>query len=1043
MNENIHTEDRPEKAIEKAQPEQDNNKMAGNTDGTQAATEPQPEQVQEVATETTADATAPAQEGPKRTAVEWAKYHFRQKLHVIPTILKARLESGYPQSLKEIDAIWKKYPNAQPAILLGKYCNYWVLDVDAPYVTATGKPKHEADGRKTLAELEEVFGPLPETKTVQTPSGGLHKYFLQPLDGTTIGCPQVNRFLPCIDVKGQGGYVMAEGAVMDASPDTCAGEYKLINDVPAVFAPQWLVDLATGKIRYKFKSEREAEAEAIKKEMAGTEINIPPDSPDGMTADRAWGLASLNGCCADLTAALNQKDGSRNNDLNRYAFKIGQLVPRYLNEDEALDAIRHAVQGTIYERDERPGQIKATIASGFYDGMTHPRYRQEKQPAPASTGTPSAGTGSKPKSKKPVFKKEQWSYAEMTAEEYNKADEDTQRRFIEKPKKMINGDIVPGNFWVEPGSNILKVLDTKADWPAIHLIPVCDGSLFVRSFGRDKGAQSIDWSMKLSWKDRDGKEVDHILRQEMIGIRDLSQLARPLLSKGLQISRTQLSNFAQYLSEYKTNNRYLTSRQGGWYEAGGEWGYTLPDKCLPTNNKTQCYLIDAPEQNPFETCGTLKDWQDTIGTWALNNDLLILVISLAFSGLCSSLTPGETTGIHLYGDSSTGKTTLTCAAASVVGVADKEAKNSVIQTYEATGNALENIAALHNDSLLCLDEISQAASNSLSATIYALGNGQQKKRLRQDATLRAPLCWKLAILSNGEVTIGERLLECGVKVKAGQEMRFLDVPADAGTGKGCFRDLHGHADGAEFSKAIKKAARLNYGVARDAFILYAAANMEALGKTFLTVRDQVMEQIKLSYAGKEFSGQAQRAAEKFAMIAGAGEAAIASGVLPWPAGTAINAIADPGGIFEKWATGRGGTGQKEDRDTLFFFSSRIAQNPGYFEDLSHNPDGKDDVHLPFTSSVRWGFRETDYVPGEGAVEVRYLFTKDMFKAFCEMGGISPERALQHLKKAGWLQSTDERKRLPGIGQQRCRVIRMPENGKAVVYKLDGAPAEEA
>ena len=58
----------------------------------------------------------------------------------------------------------------------------------------------------------------------------------------------------------------------------------------------------------------------------------------------------------------------------------------------------------------------------------------------------------------------------------------------------------------------------------------------------------------------------------------------------------------------------------------------------------------------------------------------------------------------------------------------------------------------------------------------------------------------------------------GPKVKAGQEVRVLDIPADAGAGFGLFDRLPDGMDGAEFSSALNRAASEVYGTPSRAFL---------------------------------------------------------------------------------------------------------------------------------------------------------------------------------------------------------------------------------
>jgi RecA-family ATPase len=90
---------------------------------------------------------------------------------------------------------WKRDPDAGIAIATGQ--GLCVLDVD---------PRH--DGDASLEQLEREYGPI-ETLTVRTGGGGLHLYLRGHL-------PQRTGFMPGLDLKSEGGYVVAPPSVHDS-----------------------------------------------------------------------------------------------------------------------------------------------------------------------------------------------------------------------------------------------------------------------------------------------------------------------------------------------------------------------------------------------------------------------------------------------------------------------------------------------------------------------------------------------------------------------------------------------------------------------------------------------------------------------------------------------------------------------------------------------------------------------------------------------------------------------------------------------------------
>ena len=106
-----------------------------------------------------------------------------------------------------------------------------VIDVD---VNKELKNGGTVNGEDSLAAYcKEMGGTLPETFTVRTPSGGKHYYFKTPKGGVR----SQNAFLPAVDVKAGGGYVVAAGA-----ENAAGGLYVVEKDVACATLPQWFID---------------------------------------------------------------------------------------------------------------------------------------------------------------------------------------------------------------------------------------------------------------------------------------------------------------------------------------------------------------------------------------------------------------------------------------------------------------------------------------------------------------------------------------------------------------------------------------------------------------------------------------------------------------------------------------------------------------------------------------------------------------------------------------------------------------------------------
>jgi uncharacterized protein YidB (DUF937 family) len=134
----------------------------------------------------------------------------------------------------EIRDLWARYPGADGVgIATGSASGFWVLDVDT-------KDGHAGD--ETLFDLEGGHGSLPPTVQVVSGSGGMHYYFSY--DPAVNG--SAGTLGDGLDVRSDGGYIVAPGSCHDVSPRLYEFEVEhLPGDVPLAVAPEWLVALAS------------------------------------------------------------------------------------------------------------------------------------------------------------------------------------------------------------------------------------------------------------------------------------------------------------------------------------------------------------------------------------------------------------------------------------------------------------------------------------------------------------------------------------------------------------------------------------------------------------------------------------------------------------------------------------------------------------------------------------------------------------------------------------------------------------------------------
>jgi len=384
---------------------------------------------------------------------------------------------------------------------------------------------------------------------------------------------------------------------------------------------------------------------------------------------------------------------------------------------------------------------------------------------------------------------------------------------------------------------------------------------------------------------------------------DGSEVAGLLLDQGLQIEPRMKSELVAYLQTMKPKGRARVSRRTGWHDAADGAVFVLPDRGIGPGAEEWIYDAYSGTPSTFAEYGGIDEWRDNVARLCGGNSRLLFAVSVAFAAPLLHLLGAESGGFHFRSNSSDGKTTALRVAASVCGGPD------YMQRWRATDNGLEALAMAHCDAPLLLDELAQMDARAAGECAYMLANGSGKTRAGRSGGARERASWRLLFLSAGEIGLVEHMAQAGQTPRAGQELRLAEIPADAGAGLGVFENLHGHANGAEFAKALDRAARRYYGAVFRAFLAKLTEHREAVPEI---IREAVkaFEAAMLTDAAH---GQARRVAARFALVGAAGELATRFRITGWQPGEAMSAARV---CFDAWMARRGGDGNQEERAML-------------------------------------------------------------------------------------------------------------------------------
>jgi uncharacterized protein (DUF927 family) len=486
------------------------------------------------------------------------------------------------------------------------------------------------------------------------------------------------------------------------------------------------------------------------------------------------------------------------------------------------------------------------------------------------------------------------------------------------------------------------------------------------------------WGKWLRWRDNDGRlHSRHVADAALHG--DRSALCGGLADEGLTINRSQHQALVTYLSGAPVKGRVTIVHRTGWHEIGGHRCFKLPNENIGSEN-CEPVILDVPVSGPYEASGTLQDWQQGVGAMSGDHALAVLAISTALAGPLVHVAGTEGGGIHFFGHSSLGKTTLVLLAASVWG------PPSFMRSWRSTANGLEGLAALSSDTVLILDEFGQIDAREVAAALYSLANGTGKQRAERDGSPQEPKSWRALILSSGEITTETKLAEDkSKKARAGQLVRMLDVPADKGFGFGAFDSAGSHGDAGKLAKAFKHAASSAYGTVGPEFVRRIIAKDVSSER----VRDLIAKFVS-SEVPPGADGQIERAAQRLGLIAAAGGLATALGVTPWQDGAAWRAAA---WALAKWIEGRGGTEPAEARQAIAQVRLAIEQHgESRFESL-------DDCEAKPVDN-RLGWRK-----GSGG-DCEWLIPSEVWRTVI-CAGLDPKMVARILAERGMLERTSD------------------------------------
>ena len=509
-----------------------------------------------------------------------------------------------------------------------------------------------------------------------------------------------------------------------------------------------------------------------------------------------------------------------------------------------------------------------------------------------------------------------------------------------EPKAGSAESELPGGF-VRLDSGIYSVVLAKKEGEESEYQFLCTPLRFIAT-ARDPGG--LGYGKLIEIHQPDGRVVELFCPD--VWLTDGGEKLRSaLIDRGVRLATGRNGNgrVCDLFMRVKPGDRMVRTDKTGW--RGDEFAaFVLPDGVIGYTGGERI-LFTGKSVKGYGTAGTIQEWQANVVADCEDCSRLALALAAAFAAPLLNLLRVEGGGVHLWGDSSTGKTTAAKVAASVWGDGD------YWHSWRFTDNALEAVAEAHNDTLLVLDELKLAMGETVSNAAYMLAGGRGKARMNINADIKRVAEWRTLFFSTGEMSLATRIRQSRVKdeIAAGQTVRVLELPADAGKGYGVFDTLPVDMTGKQFADMLQANTKRFYGTAGRAFIEWLLKNRAGA----IAMAQDRIEQFERDNAAKiEDDPQMGRVAARFGLLYAALILAVKAGVLPWQECSCADAV---DACFSAWLGHRGHSGGHEAVRASELIDGFLAAQDARFEDWEDAP--------PTQSVIGLGSRRSNATKG--------------------------------------------------------------------------------
>ncbi|MFA9291864.1 DUF927 domain-containing protein [Escherichia coli] len=434
---------------------------------------------------------------------------------------------------------------------------------------------------------------------------------------------------------------------------------------------------------------------------------------------------------------------------------------------------------------------------------------------------------------------------------------------------------------------------------------------------------------------------------------------------------------ADWMQLSGSHEEWQLSTTTGWHFGA----YIMPDgSIIGDSEKPILFTGKSAAVNGYSVAGTAEGWRDSVARLAGGNPSMMLGVATSLAAPLIGLVGADGFGVHLFEQSSAGKTTTQNIASSLWGEPDAQRL-----TWYGTALGIANEAEAHNDGLLPLDEIGQAGNaREVSTSAYTLFNGSGKLQGAKDGGNREIKHWRTVAISTGEMDVETFLKTEGIKVKAGQLVRLLNVPMEKAT------QFHEYSTGKAHADALKDAWTENHGAAGREWVKWLADHQQEAKDTVRECRERWRNLIPESYGE-----QVHRVGERFAILEAA--LVLSGHVTGWAAQECRDAIQHN---FNAWVK-EFGTGNRE-------FKQMVEQAEAFLSSFGFSRylpyPNSDERDLPIKDLA--GYRKGSIRNEDD--EFRFYTFPHVFEGEIAQG-FNPSHFARALSAAGMLEAGNDRR----------------------------------